>query len=343
VSTETDTRTDEQLAADPHAFDEKLAGLYDAWAKATAARDRAWEQIHTAAGDHRDYRGRSSRAWGRTHTEVEQTVRQMAAHSVPLPASMGFRQTPGDLLVALRDADASLAQAALAVHEMEAIYARPENRWQRFFPCTNSDGHIHDSYRGCPSVRWDTPMAWRPDLSGLTVEEAVQMPPKGLGPALCSICFPLAPVELKSMTTGQVEKERTRAEREAAKAVRELAKAAKQLAGDEQFRTEGRFGETVTTVARCKEIIRQAIDEEVQLEYYSRPGAEQEWQGDSESFARVRGNVADRLAELQRDAGRAAAVLTGREAAHEGWGATQAAITKMQQNKYKSARKEWGL
>jgi hypothetical protein len=333
--------TDEQLAESPRVFDAVLAARYGDWEQASTARDRAWEQIHTAAGDRRDYRGRSSRAWGRTHSEVEQTVRQMAAHNVPLPALMGSRQAPGDLLVALRDAEAALSRAMLAVQEMEVIYRRAP--WTRYFPCENRDGHIHSSYRDCPTVRWDTAMAWRPDLSGLTVEHAVQMPPVGLGPALCTVCFPAAPVEYKSSTLGQVADELTRAEREAARAARQAVKDAKQLTEDEQFRTEGRYGETVTTVARCKEIIRQAIDEEVQLEYYSRPGAEQEWQGDSESFARVRGNVADRLAQLQRDAGRAAAVLTAREAAHEGWGATQAAITKMQQNKYKSARKEWGL
>jgi hypothetical protein len=261
----------------------------------------------------------------------------MAAHNVPLPARMGSRQTPGDLLAALSDADGSLAQAMVAVARMETVYATAP--WPRFFPCTNRDGHIHASYRDCPTVRWDTGMAWRPDLSGKTVDEAVA----DQGPALCSVCFPLAPVEQKRMTLGQVADERTKGERDAARAKRQAVKDAKQLTGDEQFRTEGRFGETVTTVAKCKEIIRQAIDEEVQLEYYNRPGAEQEWQGDSESFARVRGNVADRLAELQRDAGRAAAVLGARETAHPGWGATPAEITRMQQNKYKRARKDWGL
>lgn len=329
--------TDEQLAADPQAFDARLAALYEAWQQASDARDRAWAQIHTAAGDSRDYRGRSSRAWGRTHSEVEQTVRQMARHNEPLPARMGSRQTAGDLLLAEIEAESALASAMLAVQAMEAIYRKAP--WQRFFPCTNSDGHIHATYRDCSSVGWDTPMAWRPDLSGLTVDAAVAK----LGPALCSICFPLAPVEQKSMTLGQVEKERTRGEREIAAIARMAAKAAKQLTTAEQFRTAGQHSERITTVAACKELIRKEIEAEVELEWINKPEREAEMQATPDVIARMRQNRADRLAELQQDAGRAASVLTGRETEHEGWGATAAAITKMQQNKYKSARKEWGL
>jgi hypothetical protein len=309
--------TDEELAASPQAFDARLAGKYGDWEKASTARDRAWDQIHAAAGDHRDYRGRSSRAWGRTHSEVEQTVRQMAAHNVPLPARMGSRQTPGDLLAALSDADGSLAQAMVAVARMETVYATAP--WPRFFPCTNRDGHIHASYRDCPTVRWDTGMAWRPDLSGKTVDEAVA----DLGPALCSVCFPLAPVEQKRMTLGQVADERTKGERDAARAERQAVRDAKQLAGDEQFRTEGPHGELVTTVAACKDLIRAAIEAEVEAEWYATPAAAAKWQ-DAGRLAQVRANLAERVLAAQRNAGRAAAVLGARETAHPGWGATPA-------------------
>jgi hypothetical protein len=336
VSTETDPRTDEQLAADPQAFDAKLTGLYEAWQKASDARDRAWSQIHEAAGDRRDYRGRG-RAWGRTHSEVEQTVRQMAAHGEPLPLGMNRRLTAGDLLVAEIEAESALASAMLAVQAMEAIYRTAP--WQRFFPCTNRDGHIHATYRDCSSVGWDTPMAWRPDLSGLTVDEAVAK----LGPALCSICFPLAPVEQKSMTLGQVEQERTRAEREAAAAARQAKKDAKELTGAEQFRTAGQYSDRVTTVARCKEIIRKAVEAVVELEWINSPERERDMQADADQLARMRQNRADRLAELATDANRAKLVLMAREAEHKGWGATDEAIAQMQANKLKSARKEWGL
>jgi hypothetical protein len=334
---ETDTRTDQQLADDPQAFDARLAGKYAAWEKATAALQRAYGQIHDAAGDRKEYHGRDL-VWRRTHAEVEGTVRQMATHGEPLPVRMGSRQTPGDLLAALRDAEAALTDAAVAVQKMEAIYRRPFNRWQRFFPCTNRDGHIHASYRNCPTVRWDTAMAWRPDLSGKTVDEAVA----DLGPALCSVCFPAAPVEQKSMTLGQVADERTKGERDAARAARQAAKDAKTLTLDEEFRTEGSH-DLVTTVARCKELIRQAIEAEVELEWINLPERENAQGMDADTLARMRQNRADSVLAAQRDAGRASAVLQARETRHQGWGATQAEITKMQQNKYKNARKEWGL
>ena len=340
MSTETETMTTDQLAelaAHPHTFDDLLADRYRAWEQASRRRDGAGDRIHSVAGDRREGR---QHLWRRTMGEVMQTARIMAAAG---ESRLGI--DPAQALDYYDTTTSEMAVAMLAVTEMEDIYNRPRNRWQRFFPCTNRDGHIHASYRDCPTVSWTTPMAWRPDLSGLTVEEAVQMPPAGLGPALCSVCFPEAPVEQRSMTTGQVADELTRAERDAARAARELARAAKQLTEtetDEIGRTEY-DRDQVTTVARCKEIIRKAIEEEVQQEYYDRPGAFEAWQADRESFDRIRANIAGNLAKLQRDAGRCAAVLQARETAHPGWGADQAAITKIQQAKYKSARREWGL
>lgn len=307
--------TDEQLAADPQAFDAKLALAYEAWEKATAERERIRNEFHAAAGDRREWVGRRH-LWRRTLAEVEQTVRQMATDSVPLPASMGFRQTAGDLLVKRTENDAELTIFALAVHEMEAIYARPENRWQRFFPCQSRDGHIHDSLRGCPTVRFDTPMAWRPDLSGLTVDAAVA----DLGPALCSVCFPAAPVEQKSMTLGQVEKERTRAAREAAAAERAEKKAAKQLAEDEVFviQRDTRFHDTITTVAGAVEVLRTEVEFR---DYYGH--GKHNWHP---------GFVAG--------AEQATRVLLAREAAHPGWGRTQAQIDQIIANAVKKNRKE---
>jgi hypothetical protein len=335
MSTE-QTVTDEQLAADPQAFDAKLAGLYRAWEKATVARQRILDQIHEAAGDRKDRWAGGPQLWRRRHSEVEQAVRQMG--TMPLPLRMGYGRTAAQLLEQLHESDVELAITALAVEKMETIYRRAP--WPRFFPCENRDGHIHSSYRSCPTVRWDTAMAWRPDLSGRTVEEAVA----DLGPALCSVCFAGAPVEHKRMTMGQVRDERTRAEREAAKAARQAVKDAKQLTEAERFRTTGQFSEWVITVAKCKELIRQAIEQEVELAYYDQVLAgSRSWAGDIAHARNVRRNVADRLAELQQNAGRAASVLTRREAEHEGWGATAAEITKMQQNKYRSARREWGL
>jgi hypothetical protein len=290
--------TDEQLAASPQAFDALLSEHYERYERISASLEGIRNSIHRAAGDRQDWHGRM-RLWRRTDAEAEQTLRSAIAlpeldEALSREAARLFEQQ-GQLRV-------EQAQALLAVREMEAVYRKAP--WARYFPCTNRDGHIHSSYRDCPSVQWDTAMAWRPDLSGLTVEEAVQMPPKGLGYALCSICFPLAPVEYKSMTTGQVELERTRAERDAARAERQAVKNAKQLAGDEQFRdTSGR----VTTVAGAVKVLRDEVEFR---DYYGR--------GEHPSHA-----------ETAVAAARAAEVLLAREAAHPGWGKTQAEIDKI--------------
>ena len=310
---EQDMSTDEQLAADPQAFDEKLAGLYEAWQKATDNRERLRSDIHEAAGDRREYRGRA-RAWRRTLAEVEQTVRQMAKAGESLPLRMGHGRTAADLLLRLDIADSALAQAMLAVQSMEAIYRKAP--WQRFFPCTNRDGHIHATYRDCSSVGWDTPMAWRPDLSGLTVDAAVAK----LGPALCSICFPLAPVEQKSMTLGQVEQERTRAEREAAAAARQAKKDAKQLAEDEVFviQRDTRFHDTITTVAGAVEVLRTEVEFR---DYYGHGG--HSWHAGFAAGALV-----------------ATRILLEREARHPGWGRTQAQIDQIIANAVKKNIKD---
>jgi hypothetical protein len=100
-----------------------------------------------------------------------------------------FRCKPSEALAREQELLTELAEVMLQIEAMNAVYR--EHRWTRYFPCTNADGHIHSSLTGCPSVRITTGMAWTPSLSGKTVEEAV----KELGPLLCSICFPSAPVE----------------------------------------------------------------------------------------------------------------------------------------------------
>lgn len=88
-------------------------------------------------------------------------------------------------------AQSALTDARLAVQEVDQEFAsRP---WARYFLVTSSDGHIHGS-PGCCTCnkgREPTGFALVPHLSGSTVEEAVA----DLGPALCSVCFPAAPVE----------------------------------------------------------------------------------------------------------------------------------------------------
>ena len=95
------------------------------------------------------------------------------------------------------DAVSGLADALLAVSEAEAEYeSRP---WARYWLVTSSDGHIHASTRCCTCNKGKhaTGFALVPYLSGSTPADAVA----DLGPALCSVCFPEAPVESKEVST----------------------------------------------------------------------------------------------------------------------------------------------
>jgi hypothetical protein len=88
-------------------------------------------------------------------------------------------------------ASAELAESQEGVEEIDREYqSRP---WSRYWLVTSSDGHIHrsPSCSTCNRGREPTGFALVPYLSGSPVEEAVA----DLGPALCSRCFPEAPVE----------------------------------------------------------------------------------------------------------------------------------------------------
>jgi hypothetical protein len=65
--------------------------------------------------------------------------------------------------------------------------------WNRYFMVTSSSGHIHSSM-GCSTChkgKQDTTFALVADLSDADASEAVEV----FGAALCSVCYPEAPVE----------------------------------------------------------------------------------------------------------------------------------------------------
>lgn len=104
------------------------------------------------------------------------------------------RLAPAGPMVAKWDESlGDLVEAVARVAEVEAEYrSRP---WSRYWLVTSSDGHIHRDV-GCSTCnkgREPTGFALVPYLSGRPVEDAVA----DLGPALCSICFPGAPVEAR--------------------------------------------------------------------------------------------------------------------------------------------------
>lgn len=287
----------------PREFDEHLASLYDQADKAERQVASSWDLIHRLAGDRKEYVGRRH-VWRRTAAEVDETVRcQITVHGDERNLSAGCK--PSEALARRDKAVTDLAELMISIHSLEQVYRH--NPWTRYFPCRNADGHIHSTLRACSTVRWDTDMAWYPQLSGKTVEEAVAE----LGPTLCSVCFPLAPVEWR-----QKKSDIERAGRESEKAARADARSLKNLDPDsEQFRDTWGW---VTTVAGAKKVLRDEVE---YRDYYGN--------GRHPSHAAT--------AEA---AEKAKAVLLAREAARPGSGATQGEIDTIIANAVKRNRKD---
>lgn len=315
------------LATDPQAFDTILAGMHtrrDAFARAVAA---ATDNLHRLAGDRKSYRNTRVPVWGLSDNEANKQAQRAAAHG-DLDAASVLRD--------LASAQIMLSAIDLEIGNMGAVYARQGNRWTRFFPSvTKSQPHIHRSLT-CRTLHPTTVMTWAPQLSGKTDDQAVAE----LDEALCSVCFPDAPVALHNYVSRKSTE--AQAERDQAAVARMAAKAAKQLTTAEQFKTVGTFHDTVTTVAKCKELVRELPKAEVELAW-TREHAARVWglPADSEQVLRVIRNREDKVREATENAMRATEVLIDREAEHEGWGSTAEAITKMQATARKNAEREW--
>lgn len=99
----------------------------------------------------------------------------------------------GHHLGSIRRVVEGLAEVRATISEIKAQIAELEERytgWSRFFLVTSSKGHIHRSMN-CSTCRPTTTYGWLPNLSGRTEADCVEE----FGPALCSVCYPTAPVE----------------------------------------------------------------------------------------------------------------------------------------------------
>lgn len=124
------------------------------------------------------------RAWDRA-SEALSRVAAWARHVGDRGNIAAYRKAELDVV----EAQGPVAEAHLAVVIHEKAYAG----WSRFYLVTSSSGHVHRS-TGCCTChkgRQRTRFALVPYLSGKSEAEAVE----DLGPALCSVCFPTAPVE----------------------------------------------------------------------------------------------------------------------------------------------------
>lgn len=173
---------------DPQKFDARLADLHATLDKAHGKLASATDRVHRAAGDQQRYVGRR-RVWRLTDDQARATVTGLAASGARLPSTFSYQDTAGSLLAAEAEIRATIHELGTEIGELDAIYRLAP--WTRYFPCLNGDGHIHSSAFGCPTVRPTTRMGWTPKLSGKTVKDAVDE----LGPRLCTVCFPSAPVE----------------------------------------------------------------------------------------------------------------------------------------------------
>lgn len=225
----------------PVQFDTELALLYGNLALINGSRERLIAKAHRLAGDKRD--SWNHNAWGLSHAEIIEKVNDMAAGADRMDPSVGAQ--PTKLLAALAAVDADAQAKRDEIEVMDAIYRAVP--WSRFILCLSNGGHIHSAI-GCSTLRYDTPVEWHPELSGLTVTQAVAT----LGPTLCSVCFPAAPVEWRRKRT-DVEREA----RDAAKAARAEARFVKALRDAEIFRVDG---ERITTVAACKDVLRREVE-----------------------------------------------------------------------------------
>lgn len=173
------------------AVDTELARL---WGEEQAVRltlDRDALYLQHAVGDEVPnaswgFKYNDRRRFRTTDAEAESRAReQHAAGTLRLSVRSAVESV-------LKTIDVRRAKLAALRAEQEPLQAEYRaDPWPRFFFVVSSaHGHIHSSM-SCSTCRPTTGFAWQPQLSGLTEADAVA----ALGPKLCSVCYPSAPVE----------------------------------------------------------------------------------------------------------------------------------------------------
>lgn len=189
-------------ATTPRETDTKLAELWTAIYAARDRQDQVASSLKSMAGAKAVYRGRQ-RVLDMS-TDVALTICQAimdanaeesdyARFDLAGPALAGSWSL-GQVRSSMAkwdELEATLVDLVAHARELEATYTG----WSRFFLVTSSAGHIHSS-TCCSTCRVTTRYGWLPQLSGKDEATAVGE----LGPTLCSVCFPSAPVEF---TTGR--------------------------------------------------------------------------------------------------------------------------------------------
>ena len=201
----------------PRETDEKLAELYHALYRVEDKQASNDTSLLHAAGAEFSYQRR-----GRGHVrvadmDVAEATEILNAAVVAYEAEHGVSEFGYGAIETGRRGHTSVGQAKSALAktgELAEERAGIENEilalektytgWSRFFLVTSSAGHIHSSMH-CSTCRPTTRYGWLPQYSGKDEDEAVTE----LGPTLCTVCFPSAPIEWtegKKLTKAQAEK-----------------------------------------------------------------------------------------------------------------------------------------
>jgi hypothetical protein len=195
--------------------------LYNAMlvaAAKTARVESALDHIHHVAGDSYNHRYNSRSGWKMSEAEATTAAADLAATDQTYKGKEAQRA-----LDKLTAAEAELAQAR--ADKKAADKWADHGRWNRY--AVVPGGHIHTN-EGCFTLRFDTDVRWAYEVSGDSVADAIDT----YGEALCSHCYPDAPV---AQTLGKIATDPngnpiTKAEAQAAKDAKAAEKAAKEAA-----------------------------------------------------------------------------------------------------------------
>lgn len=179
-------------AATPLEIDTKLAELDGEYNKILGRRESVLNALRSIDGQRAGYVGRKRVFTASAEETLNSVAAKLAAGTLPAWEVADAERYIDQLVAIANAAEANRAETV----PFDAEYDR--RPWQRYFQVLG--GKIH-SGMWCQggSIRWSTRRGWQPELSGNTVEQAVEK----LGHHLCSKCFPQAPVAPKSSKAQQ--------------------------------------------------------------------------------------------------------------------------------------------
>ncbi len=184
----------------PRETDERLAELYGKVQSLHNTLAMYIESSMSMTGGKRHYINRSRYDWQDTRDTVGFTTLTPQVARERLDAILAENADESDYkllsswnLGQARHTVEKLDEVAAEIEAVRAEYTALEETytgWSRFFLVTSSKGHIHSSM-SCSTCRMSTTYGWLPHLSDHTEADAVE----ALGPSLCSVCYPTAPLE----------------------------------------------------------------------------------------------------------------------------------------------------